>query len=72
MPALSSRLDLIARHPLPAFSRVLVAATVTVVTWQLRRRTRKDLRNLPDHMLRDIGLDPSAARAEGAKPFWQD
>lgn len=61
----------LSRHPLPAFSRVLVALTVTVVTWQLRRRTRADLRNLPDHMLRDIGMNPVEAAAEGAKPFWR-
>ncbi|MCW1919525.1 DUF1127 domain-containing protein [Rhodobacter sp. KR11] len=58
-------------HPLPAFSRALVAVTVTLVTWQLRRRTRADLRALPDHMLRDIGMTPQDAAAEAQKPFWR-
>ena len=58
-------------HPLPAFSRALVAMTVTLVTWQLRHRTRANLRNLPDHMLRDIGMSPLDASSEAQKPFWQ-
>jgi uncharacterized protein YjiS (DUF1127 family) len=58
-------------HPLPPLSRLLVAVTLIVVQWDLRRRTRKDLRRLPDFMLRDIGLDPSAALGEADKPFWR-
>jgi uncharacterized protein YjiS (DUF1127 family) len=71
MPALTSQLDQLASHPLPAFSRVLVAATLTVVTWQLRYRTRSNLRALPDHMLHDIGLTPMDATFEAEKPFWR-
>lgn len=54
-------------HPLPPLSRVLMV----VVQWDVRRRTRKDLRGLPDYMLRDIGLDPLSADQEAAKPFWR-
>ena len=61
----------LSRHPLPALSRALVAMTVTLVTWQLRRRTRADLRALPDHMLQDIGLNPFEAVQEAHKPFWR-
>ena len=64
-------LDTLHHRPLPPLSRVLVQATLTVVTWDLRRRTRKDLRGLTDHMLRDIGLDPFTAAHEAAKPFWR-
>lgn len=67
----AAALTTLSRHPLPAFSRGLVALTVTLVTWQLRQRTRANLRALPDHMLRDIGLDPLTAELEGAKPFWR-
>jgi uncharacterized protein YjiS (DUF1127 family) len=58
-------------HPLPPFSRVLLRLTLVAVTWEMRRRTRQNLRNLDDHMLSDIGLDPATASAEAAKPFWR-
>ncbi len=58
-------------HPLPLVSRVLLRVTLLAVTWEMRRRTRKDLRSLSDHMLVDIGLDPMAAASEAAKPFWR-
>ena len=58
-------------HPLPPFSRALLRLTLVAVTWEMRRRTRQNLRNLDDHMLADIGLDPQAASAEVAKPFWR-
>lgn len=66
-PALHS----LTRHPLPPLSRALLAATLIIVQWDLRRRTRKDLRGLTDYMLQDIGLDPRAAMQEAAKPFWR-
>lgn len=40
-------------------------------TWQSRRRLRRDLRGLPDYLLRDVGLEVEAARLESDKPFWQ-
>ncbi|MBI1172651.1 DUF1127 domain-containing protein [bacterium] len=61
----------LARHPLPPLSRALLRATLVVVQWDLRRRTRQDLRAMPDFMLKDIGLDPSSAASEAAKPFWR-
>jgi uncharacterized protein YjiS (DUF1127 family) len=59
------------RLPLPPLSRALLRATLVVVQWDLRRRTRKGLRGLTDYMLQDIGLDPMSAAAESAKPFWK-
>ena len=58
-------------HPLPPLSRMLLRVTLLAVAWEMRRRTRKDLRALSAHMLADIGLDPAVARAEAAKPFWR-
>lgn len=46
----------------------LVVQTVTL--WTLRARQRHHLRELPDHMLRDIGLDRQMAQVEAGKPFW--
>ncbi len=57
-------------RPQPALSRVLSNVALLVTTWDLRRRTRKDLRSLPAHMLADIGIDPQIAAHEAYKPFW--
>lgn len=40
--------------------------------WVVRRRARRDLDRLDEHLLRDIGLDRTTARSEAARYFWQD
>ncbi len=57
---------------LPPLSRLVLAAAVRVVTWEERHRTRKGLKRLDAHLLRDVGLDPLAAQSEAARRFWQD
>lgn len=48
---------------------------LTVVTlaelWLQRRRQRRALMELSDHMLKDIGINRSDALLEGRKPFWR-
>lgn len=45
---------------------------MTVVRdWLRRSRTRYEIAELDDHLLRDIGLTRSAAVAESRKHFWQ-
>jgi uncharacterized protein YjiS (DUF1127 family) len=39
--------------------------------WLERARQRRQLRELSDHMLRDIGLTQADAWAESEKPFWR-
>jgi uncharacterized protein YjiS (DUF1127 family) len=39
--------------------------------WLERARQRRQLRELNDHMLRDIGLTRADAWAESDKPFWR-
>jgi uncharacterized protein YjiS (DUF1127 family) len=39
--------------------------------WLERARQRRQLRELSDHMLRDIGLTRADAWAESEKPFWR-
>jgi uncharacterized protein YjiS (DUF1127 family) len=39
--------------------------------WLERARQRRQLRELSDHMLRDIGLTRADAWAECEKPFWR-
>jgi uncharacterized protein YjiS (DUF1127 family) len=56
---------------LPAISVLALRVAVTVATWAERQRTRKDLRALDHHGLRDIGLTRSQALREGQKPFWR-
>jgi uncharacterized protein YjiS (DUF1127 family) len=39
--------------------------------WLMARRQRRELIELPDYLLADIGLRPVDARTEADKPFWQ-
>ncbi len=64
--ALSSQTNL---PPLAGFA---VRVAVVVTKWDARRKTRRSLRNLDAHLLKDIGLDRLTAQAEATKPFWQD
>lgn len=43
----------------------------TLMVWQRRRDDRKRLRDMPDYLLRDVGLDAATARNEADKPFWR-
>ena len=42
-----------------------------LLAWQERARSRRLLRGLDDHMLRDIGIDRGVAEEEGSTPFWR-
>ena len=39
-------------------------------TWVERDRQRRQLAELSDHLLRDIGVTRTEAMCEAAKPFW--
>jgi uncharacterized protein YjiS (DUF1127 family) len=54
-----------------ARQHTLLRAVETVLAWHDRSRQRRALRELSDHMLRDIGMDRAAALAEATKPFWR-
>jgi uncharacterized protein YjiS (DUF1127 family) len=41
------------------------------LTWFERARERRQLCELSDHMLRDIGLTRGDVWAESSKPFWR-
>jgi uncharacterized protein YjiS (DUF1127 family) len=41
------------------------------LTWFERSRQRRQLAELSDHMLRDIGLSRAEIWAETDKPFWR-
>jgi uncharacterized protein YjiS (DUF1127 family) len=61
------------RWPAPAGSVGTLArrAVDLVVLWHGRARQRRQLRELPPHLLRDIGVDRPAALREADKPFWR-
>ncbi len=40
--------------------------------WAEVYRGRRELRQLSDHMLKDIGLSRADAEGEAARPFWDD
>ncbi|WP_107852412.1 DUF1127 domain-containing protein [Oceanimonas marisflavi] len=43
----------------------------TLGLWLRRSRTRRELAELPPHLLKDIGLNESDRYQEISKPFWQ-
>ncbi len=47
------------------------SAAATWHLWRERSRSRAQLRELSDHLLRDIGISRSQADVEGSKPFWR-
>lgn len=42
-----------------------------LAVWRARANGRRELSAMDERMLRDIGLSPSLAYAEAAKPFWR-
>ena len=42
----------------------------TLYTWQQRDRMRRELLDLDDRLLRDMGISRDEARREGRRPFW--
>jgi uncharacterized protein YjiS (DUF1127 family) len=49
---------------------VLWRGRATLRTWLIRRRQRRALGDLDDHLLRNIGLTPAEVARERAKRFW--
>jgi uncharacterized protein YjiS (DUF1127 family) len=58
------------------YRRYVVSNTVSSLfqrlpVWIARRRQRRALAELGEHLLYDIGVSKEAARRETAKPFWR-
>jgi len=47
------------------------SALELALVWHARARQRRQLVELSDYMLRDIGLTRADAEAEADKPFWR-
>lgn len=58
-------------RPLPALAEVALVVAVTVTKWRMFRNTRRALRDLPDHLYKDIGITKTQAQIEAEKPFWR-
>jgi uncharacterized protein YjiS (DUF1127 family) len=54
------------RYRLSRWSEV----TRHVAEWRIRARSRNELINLSDRILRDIGVSRSDTEFEASKPFW--
>ena len=61
----SARLASLHTAPRPTFIADLVVRTALwIVEWEFQRRTARDLADLDDHLLRDVGLTREAAERE--------
>ncbi len=67
-----AKAQLFARPGSVAPSAPTVGALARVGLWLERRRQRRALLSLNDHLLKDIGVSRAEAWLEGQKPFWQD
>ena len=47
-------------------------ALARLAEWQQRSAGRRELMNLTERDLRDIGISRSEAEAEANKPFWEE
>lgn len=55
----------------PSLGGLLRQLQATLQLWSRRARSRRELRELDDHLLRDIGISRGVAEHEAAKPFWR-
>ncbi|WP_207905754.1 DUF1127 domain-containing protein [Aestuariirhabdus litorea] len=47
------------------------ALVARVRLWRQRAQTRRYLREMPSHLLKDVGIDESQRQREVDKPFWR-
>lgn len=69
-----SNAELFVRKPAQAGAGLgerVVALFDRLATWNERRRQRRALEALPDHLLSDIGISRADADYEAEKPFWR-
>lgn len=58
-------------HDLPTLAVVAVRSAAIIAKWNERNTTRKALKQLPPHLLEDIGLSYEMAHHEARRRFWQ-
>jgi uncharacterized protein YjiS (DUF1127 family) len=52
-------------------NHIVTSGCSRLAEWRERARTRRELRQLSDFDLQDIGWTRAGAVGEGAKPFWR-
>ncbi len=71
MPQRSTTTSILTQEStLPPLSEILIWAAARIARWSQRSRTRHHLKDLPPHVLRDVGLTRAQAEAESMKRFW--
>lgn len=56
--------------PSLSLSQLTTHIVKTLALWAARSRSRRDLMDLDDHLLRDIGVTREGAFAEARRPAW--
>ena len=59
------------RRLIHSATELLIFMLETVIAWIERSRQRRTSANLPDYMLKDIGVSRADAWQEAEKPFWR-
>ena len=67
--ATHSAIPLVARRRQPS---AVVARLTLLFGWLERARSRRQLAELDDRMLADIGIDRATAQSEADRPFWRE
>lgn len=57
--------------PRLSLGQALASLVRLLLLWQERSNERMRLRELDDHMLKDLGISRAQAFREADKPFWQ-
>ena len=65
------RFRLSLRQSLPSPMQALVYLSEILATWENRARERRYLAEMPDRMLKDLGISRSEALREAEKPVWR-
>ena len=70
-PPASHLAYLTAQNRMPVATVIAVRVVVLLSKWATHRRTRLALKDLPDHLLRDVGLTRAEAEHESRRVFWR-
>ena len=62
---------IVLRQSSELMARIVLTCTDRMEAWTERRRQRRALLELNDHLLKDIGIGRGEAYREGSKPFWR-